>query len=192
MRLFIAVPVPAEAAAALRRVAATEAAELPLRLLPAESLHLTLIFLGERNEEQAEQIIHFMKEAGVTAAQKKAVPPLIRVERLAVYPQGSAPPRVLVAEAAAGREQLGKLHRILIEKIPVSSNRNQNSGKPFRPHITLARWNRKAGSRIKPPHTLLRQDLGISFKPYQLVLYRSRLSREGASYDPLFTVELPS
>jgi RNA 2',3'-cyclic 3'-phosphodiesterase len=190
VRLFIAIPVPAEAASALREAAVPVSAKLPLRLLPTVNLHLTLIFLGEQNEKQLEQIVQFMKKVPVSAAQRKAIPPLIELKHFAVYPRGSDPPRVLAAEAAAGGEQLGLLHRILIEGIPASFNRKQSSGQLYRPHITLARWTRKSAIRIKPSLALAGHSLGITFKPQQLVLYRSQLSREGASYDPLFAVEL--
>ncbi|MCF7942896.1 MAG: RNA 2',3'-cyclic phosphodiesterase [Spirochaetia bacterium] len=190
MRVFIAIPVPAEAASALREAAAPVSAKLPLRLLPAVNLHLTLIFLGEQNKTQVEQLAQFMKKVSVSAALRKAIPPLIGLDRFAVYPRGSAPPRVLAAEAAAGREQLGLLHRILIEGIPASFSGKQSSGQLFRPHITLARWTRKAGFGIESSPVLVRHSVGISFKPRHLVLYRSQLSREGASYDPLFAVEL--
>jgi len=59
-RLFVALDLPEDAREALaawgRKVASPDGAERRLRLVPADALHVTLCFLGWRDEGQAEEI----------------------------------------------------------------------------------------------------------------------------------------
>jgi 2'-5' RNA ligase len=183
-RLFVALDLPEDAREALaawgREVAAPDGAERRLRLIPADALHVTLCFLGWRDEGQAEEI---------AALALGAVGESVAAPRLALGEAAWLPPRrprVLAVDLADEDGALVRLQARVSDALAARAAFVPEK-RPFRPHVTVARVPRgaRAGGREEPaPPPLLR------FPGAAVTLYRSRLSRSGAHYEPLARAEL--
>jgi 2'-5' RNA ligase len=183
-RLFVALDLPEDAREALaawgREVAAPDGAERRLRLIPADALHVTLCFLGWRDEGQAEEI---------AALALGAVGESVAAPRLALGEAAWLPPRrprVLAVDLADEDGALVRLQARVSDALAARAAFVPEK-RPFRPHVTVARVPRgaRSGGREEPaPPPLLR------FPGAAVTLYRSRLSRSGAHYEPLARAEL--
>jgi len=187
-RLFLAIDPPAhvrEALAAWARGAVgpgrgrRSGASRPLRLLEAELLHLTLCFLGERPTIEIEQIAALLGDGVRTVGELSVGAPLWLPPRR---------PRVLAVEVHDPAGALVRLHESLSRALAESIGWEPEGRRPqrFRPHITLARMREDAAPRERelPPTPAL------AFTPREVVLYRSWLAPEGASYEALASATL--
>jgi RNA 2',3'-cyclic 3'-phosphodiesterase len=187
-RLFLAIDPPAhvrEALAAWARVAVgsgrgrRSGAARPLRLLDAELLHLTLCFLGERPTAEIEGIAALLGKGARAVGELSIGAPLWLPPRR---------PRVLAVEVHDPDGDLAGLHESLSRALAAGIGWEPAGRRPqrFRPHITLARMREDAAPRERelPPTPAL------SFTPSEVVLYRSWLAPEGASYESLASATL--
>lgn len=176
-RLFAAVDPPADMAERLvawsRAVAGRQRT---LRVLAAESLHVTLMFLGERPVEE----IGDLTEAIVAAAERGRP---CEVETAAPVWLPPRRPRALAIELHDATGALGELQSDVARLLCAVSGLPEP--KRFRPHVTVAR----SGSGELPgaplpatPSALLTAD--------ELILYRSRLDPAGARYEALASAAL--
>jgi 2'-5' RNA ligase len=168
-RLFAALEVPETARATLHAWALPLGAHEPaLRVLPSESLHVTLVFLGWRPAEAVEPIALAVTEVG------RALP------ELEVTGAAWLPPRrpgVLVADLAP-EPTVMSLQADLVAALGAF---HEPEARSFRPHVTVARVRRGArlgGDDIPSPPEL-------RFRPVGVVLYRSHLGRGGAVYEAI-------
>jgi RNA 2',3'-cyclic 3'-phosphodiesterase len=171
-RLFAALDPPPEVAQELARwarAALRSGGERGPRVLAPESLHVTLMFLGERPFEE----IGDLSEALSAAAE--------RAPALALRP--GAPvwlpprrPRALAVEIGEDTGELGVFQRELARRLcavaglPVPGR--------FRAHLTIARARSGAGPQRELPPTP-----ALGFTAEEVVLYRSRLEPGGARYE---------
>lgn len=177
LRLFLAAEPPEavreELARWARRAIGRSAAA---RRIAAESLHLTLCFLGEQPPAAVEEI---------AALLESMVELFFRVEDLAVGAPAWLPPRrprVLAVEVGDPDGTLRVLHASLAREL-AASLAWQPRHERFRPHITLARM-RPGTERARelPPTPPL------AFTPAALTLFRSDLEPGGAVYTPLASI----
>ncbi len=151
----------------------------PLRLLEAELLHLTLCFLGERPLAEVEQIAAVLGDCAREVGELSVGAPLWLPPRR---------PRVLAVEVHDPDGDLGRLHESLTRALAAGIGWEPEGRRPqrFRPHITLARMREDAAPRQRelPPTP------SLSFLPLKVVLYRSWLAPEGASYEALASATL--
>jgi RNA 2',3'-cyclic 3'-phosphodiesterase len=181
-RLFVAVDPPpdirTELAEWARRLRSATRAAWPLRVLEPDSLHLTLCFLGTRPVAEI---------AALAAALAPAAGPLgeLRVGAPLLLPPRR--PRSLAVEIHDDSGALVALHaRLSAELTRVSGW--QPERRRLRPHVTLARMGR--GVRGAPAPETFPPTPALTFVPPSLILYRSRLDRAGARYEPLAECEL--
>jgi RNA 2',3'-cyclic 3'-phosphodiesterase len=184
-RLFVALDLPAEVRQGIVGWGREALADPALRPVGAESLHVTLAFLGYRAEKEIEQIAGVVRESGGPA-------PLVELgDPVQVPPRGR--PRLFALPAVSpGTEMLQQgLEARLVEEGFYKPEK-----RPFWPHVTVARVRPEArGSRrpavvSKRPEGLPRE-LSEAFLGVRLTLYRSELKPTGARYVPLAQVELP-
>ena len=136
VRLFVALELPGGRRRGARAVGARGGAARACGVLPAESLHVTLAFLGERPDEEAEAI----GEAVAACA------------RAGAAGCGSASRRGWAAASAlaldlvdgAGRVR-GAAGRCVAEAL-AALGAYEPEQRPFRPHVTVARVRR--GARV--------------------------------------------
>lgn len=175
VRLFVALDLPEEARVALAAWAAQAAQRAggALRAVPAENLHLTLAFLGAREETQAPAI------GTLVTATTGVAPQLSLTEALWLPPRR---PGVLSVELHDHTGALASLHSSLIDALAREAAFTPEA-RPFRPHVTVARVRRH--ERVHPNHLELPPPPRMSFAATPLTLYRSRTAPGGARYEPL-------
>ena len=189
MRLFFALDLPGglrEAIAGWQRGFDDPA----LRPVRAENLHMTLVFLGSRDPGEVDAIA----EAGFSRVETPA--PVIEIDpEPAGRPKGRRPGLfALEARSPAAVELQSQVVQGL-----AAAGLHQPDDRPFWPHITVARVRpAKRGSRRpavveRPPGTPnVRSQI---FRPTPLIaltLFRSQTRREGAVYEPMAELELPT
>lgn len=183
-RLFVALDLPEDAREALaawgREVAAPDGAERRLRLIPPNALHVTLCFLGWRDDGQAEEIAAL----ALGAVSEGAPAPPLALGAAAWLPRRR--PRVLAVDLADEGGALTDLQARVSDAL-VARAAFEPEKWPFRPHVTVARVPRgvRAGGREEPA-----RPPPLRFPGAAVTLYRSRLSRSGAHYEPLARAEL--
>ena len=174
-RLFVALDLPE---AAQRALASLREGAFDVRWTPPERYHLTLRFLGD--VEAADAV------AGALA-DVRARPFRLRLSGLGVFPSARKP-RVLIARAEA-EPALEALHRRVEAALGLLGA--EPDPKPFRPHVTLARFRRNP-----PPSSDLRaylnayRDVDVAWDVRRFVLYESLLRPKGAQHRPLATFRL--
>lgn len=199
-RLFVAVDPPEPLAEQLSAWARTAARALgrerhaarrqSLRLLEPELLHATVCFLGERPLAEVPALTERLGECRRPAVELSLGAPLWLPPRR---------PRALAVELHDRDGKLAQIHAELTaglqrpaHDLPLEGEQPPGHAKPrrFHPHITVARMRpAPRGRSRRAPAPSERAPLPptppLSFQPPELVLYRSRLSPDGASYEAL-------
>jgi RNA 2',3'-cyclic 3'-phosphodiesterase len=157
----------------------------PPRVLDAELLHVTLCFLGNRPAEEIDAIAAQLAACGDPAGDLSLGAPLWLPPRR---------PRALAVELHDDDGQLARLQAQVVATLQEVGGWQSGGEAPgevgaagarrrFHPHVTVARMGRGTArfERVLPPTP------SLSFTPSELVLYRSWLSPEGASYEAVAT-----
>ena len=171
MRLFVAAELPEAAVDAL---VAWRPEHKELRLVPRESLHVTLAFLGERDEGDVPVI------GGLLDGLARPVDGL-SLSRARWLPNPKRA-RVLAVELADG--ELAALQAELVDALAASIG-FEAERRRFLPHVTVARVRNRA-----PSGELPELPYAGEFCATYLTLFRSRLSPKGASYEALARASL--
>lgn len=174
-RLFVALDLPGEVRDALAAWGGQAVARAggALRAVPAENLHLTLAFLGAREETEAPAI------GAIVTATTGAAPHLELADALWLPPRR---PGVLSVEIHDETGALATLHASLTDALAKEAAYTPEA-RPLRPHVTVARV--RSGHRVRPRDTELPPPPSIAFEAAALTLYRSITSPKGARYEPL-------
>jgi len=182
IRAFIAVTLPLEVRHFLtglqRKV--RQAADVPVKWVETENLHLTLAFLGNVDEAKRQDISKVLHTAA------SSVRPLtMKVTGLGVFPNPRRP-RIVWAGLAGDVPQLQRLQRAIVDGLgPLGFPLD---GKPFRPHLTLGRVRDSAS--VVQSQALERAVTGLaatgeqSFSVADVHLIKSQLTGSG----PIYTV----
>jgi 2'-5' RNA ligase len=181
IRAFIAVPLSEKNLAAVsdlrRRI---ESRHPQMRWVRTDQIHLTLRFFAALPEEDLDRIHRSMLSVGDLHA-----PFSVTIRGLGGFPRLNRP-RVLWLglEPAA---PLAALYRRLVDALRLEGFAPEE--RPFKPHVTLARARQRSGEEIKPPAWGYSW-CGGSLDVNEMILYRSRLSPQGAVHTPLYRVGL--
>src|SRR5262245_54994786 len=183
-RLFVALDLPDEVRAGIVAWGRRELTDPALRVVPSESLHVTLAFLGYQPEKEIVPLGEIVEGLGATAPEVRlgnpVAKPSSRRARLLALP----------AESHAAIELQAEL-----EKRLVTRGLYKPEKPPFWPHVTVARA-KPEGKGSKRPRKLtgwpggLPKDLLQAAVCRRVTLYRSELKPSGAEYRPLAQVEL--
>jgi 2'-5' RNA ligase len=183
-RLFVALDLPDEVREGIEKWSEAALGDPALRRVPAQSLHVTLAFLGYRPEKEIERIAAVVGESAAPAPAIELLDPVGRP------PQGRARLFALPARSPGAEVlQAGLQERLVAARLYEPEKR------PFWPHVTVARVRPEGrGSRrpmaVSEPPGTLPADLSKSFSGVRMTLYRSELQPSGARYVPLAQVEL--
>ena len=169
-RLFVALDLPAGVRAAL--AAFRDRADARVwRPVPDDALHVTLVFLGHFPEGTSGRVGEIVRTCAGPAADLALGPALLLPPRRA---------RVLCAEVEDGAGALGALQGRLAGAL-AAAGLHEPERRPYRPHATVARL--RSGERS--PRAAPEGPEPVRFAGEAVTLYRSRLSRAGARYEPL-------
>jgi RNA 2',3'-cyclic 3'-phosphodiesterase len=180
-RAFVALDLPDELLDPLiawRRGAIGDVGEV--RLLPRESLHVTLVFLGYQAERDAERIaeICFSDPPG---------PFVLRAEELVGVPPRR--PRLYALALEDPRGALGAWQDVLSKQLE-RARLYEPEKRPFWSHVTLARAKRDRPAPRVEGAPSLPDELRSPFEADQATLYKSTLTPRGAIYEPVARAEL--
>jgi 2'-5' RNA ligase len=173
VRLFVALDLPRAARAALARFRDAAADPTIWRPLRDESFHVTLAFLGHRPEEDVERV------ADVLRALAPWEPPSLALAGGLLLPPRRA--RVLTVALADPGGAAAALQSAVSSGLARAALYEPEE-RPFRAHVTVARL--RSGARA--PRALEAEPEALSFTAGAVTLYRSRVGRGGAVYEPLF------
>jgi RNA 2',3'-cyclic 3'-phosphodiesterase len=184
-RLFVAVDLPDEIRAGLSAWGEAELVDPALRPVRSESLHVTLVFLGHREAEEAEAIEDAVR--GVSAPQV-----LMKLEDPVSLPRRRRAASLFALPAPS--PATSDLHHGLVEKL-VAAGLHEPEKRDFWPHVTVARVRSEGRGKRRPAAVARRpgdlpERLKEPFYAVRLTLYRSELQPGGARYVPLAQVEL--
>lgn len=186
LRLFLALSVPEEVKAQLRRVQLElrETIKEGARWTPPDQFHLTLKFLGSIGQSQVEPLI---------AALSKSIAPfgplVLTASGLGAFPRRGKP-RVLWAGVSDAAQQLPWLQRA-VESASAAFTA-EPAMNDFSGHITLARLSEKfrgAANELKTVLAGAGQRAFGSWTVNHLALMQSELSSAGATH--LLVAEIP-
>jgi 2'-5' RNA ligase len=188
VRCFIAVELPDEIKSGLKKLQAQlkSGSQSPVKWVDPYSIHLTLKFLGNVASDRTGSITEAMKEAsqGVSPFQ-------LEVKDLGVFPNLR---RVQVAWVGVSGEvdKLARLQQQIESALAGLGFAPEN--RRFTPHLTLARLRDRASPEERQRFGQLiadtRFEAAYSLPVEAINLIRSQLSREGAIYSRISSVEL--
>jgi RNA 2',3'-cyclic 3'-phosphodiesterase len=148
-----------------------------LRLVAAESLHVTLAFLGSRPVDEL---------PAVAAAVSSAVSRLgaARMRVAGVKPVPPRRPRLFALDIADPDGGAGALQSAVSEAL-ASGGFYEPERRPFWPHVTFARVRGRGGRGAPRVEPIELAPPDVAFTARHVTLYRSHLSPRGARYEPL-------
>lgn len=183
-RVFVALDLPDRVRAGLAVWGKAELVDPALRPTRPESLHVTLVFLGDREPVEVEEIAAVVKRSGVPA------PPMKLEDPISLPRRGRASLFALpVPSAAASDLREGLVDRLITAGLYAPEKRD------FWPHVTVARVRAEGHGSRRPAAVTRRpgdlpEGLKHAFGSVRLALYRSELQPGGSRYVPLAQVEL--
>jgi RNA 2',3'-cyclic 3'-phosphodiesterase len=185
-RLFVALDLPDPVRAGIVAWGREALSDPALRLVAAESLHVTLAFLGWTAEKEVPRLAEIVEESRGRAPTIELGEPVPRPER--------GRPRLFALPASSPGTV--ELQARLQEKL-VRARLYEPEKRPFWPHVTIARVRREERGSKRPAFVEKRpgplpKNLSQLFRAVRLTLYRSELQPQGAQYTPLAQVELPA
>jgi len=182
-RLFVAVPLANEVRDAVGRLMETVAGA-PIgerafgqpRWVRVDGLHLTLRFLGATPDERQPALARLLESVAA-----ETEPFEVSLSGGGAFPN-AVRPRVLWIGIGAGEARLAALVGRLNEQLaPLGW---PPEGRPFAPHLTLARTDGVPGADERARHLEeAARDLNLSWTADRLVLYKSILGRGPTRYE---------
>jgi RNA 2',3'-cyclic 3'-phosphodiesterase len=189
-RLFVALDLPADVRDGLGEWQRAELRDPTLRPSRAETLHVTLAFLGYHPEREVERIAD-------AALGFNAAAPLITL-RPEPVPVPRSRPRLYAIDADSDETVALQSE---VERRLVDARMYEPEKRDFWPHLTVARVRsekpppgRRRGkpARIARPPGPLPEVLLEPFRGVRVALYRSHLRPSGAEYESVAQTELLS
>ena len=183
LRLFIAVPTPAEVRARLQEVTAElRRAEADVRWEPTEKMHATVKFLGDTPPDRVESLCHALDRVAGSFAPLEVV-----VSGIGAFPSLRSP-RVLWVGMEDPSGGLGRLQQAIEDALsPLGFAREDRA---FHPHVTLGRVR---GQRNMARLLGIVESLTLERQPVQLhdvLLVKSELKPHGSVYRTLRSASL--
>lgn len=174
-RIFFGIFIPSSARAKIDKYLSTH--PLPGKLEQNEKLHITLIFLGEVDDDTLARL----SQAGKRAAQIFHEPINIQAEGPHFIPSLEQPRYVWLS--VLPNAELEKLKVALDEALLDLGVRCRQDFSQFRPHVNLSRIG--SFERLSEEAPVFADELSLSFSAEEFCLVESRLLRQGAVYEVL-------
>ena len=145
------------------------------RLVPEESLHLTLIFIGSINDNDLLKINQVCQDTVSLFS-----PIEIKFNKITYGPNPHSP-RLIWVEGEISKE-LNQLRETLENKLIEQGINIKVENRLFKPHITLARLRTKPSSLLE-----IEEEIDKSFIINRISIVQSELSNQGPKYTDLST-----
>jgi 2'-5' RNA ligase len=150
------------------RATVGQAAAARVRLVPPESLHVTLAFLGHRPAAEVPAVA-----AELRAAAAAAHPVELRPQR---YRETRSVGMIVLEDVGGAAAALAEDVQARLERLGVYRRERRR----WLPHVTVLRFSEPAGLRLDPPNT-------CSIHAVRAALYRSVLGAGGARYEIVYS-----
>ncbi len=177
MRSFLAFEIPPKVKAYLSQVSEAMAKSVPgVRWVRPEGQHITIRVFGEISDARAREITEVLGAAGPSPGVETTL------NRIDAFPDRRRP-RVIVATIDEGVDIIRSIYHDIETRLTALGYEREKRG--FHPHITFG--------RMKCPRLFWRETPPLEcprFAIERIILYKSILGREGATYEPLFEKEL--
>lgn len=173
-RLFIAVPIPENIKKELINIT-----KLPdnFRLTQPQNLHITILFLGETDENNIPQIISELENSIKSHHSFD-----LEISKFDQFPT-SGYPKIIFFTGENEKQKLFQLANDIRDKLKKIGFKDDKS---FKYHITIARQKFKANDTIILPKI----NNSIIIKIDKVILYKSDLKSNGPIYTSLWTGKL--
>ena len=179
LRLFVALDLPGHVREALLSWRSDILRRTPdLRAVAPDALHVTLCFLGSRPATEVQAIA-----AACDGALRQAAAGELGLGAALWLPPRR--PRVLAVELDDLTGELARVQGAVSEAL-ADGGWYTPEKRPFLGHVTVAR----VPARARPRPTSLPPLASLRFRAPAVTLYRSRLQRAGAQYEPLASVPM--
>jgi RNA 2',3'-cyclic 3'-phosphodiesterase len=177
-RLFVAINLPDAVRRSIERIVGLFKSEfLNYRFLDSRNWHITLIFLGDQDEDILSKTIDVVD--GVISSFSL---PEMKFNRIVFGPDENHPRMIWISGSAETSEELGGINEELKHHLGEADLGFENSPKKFQAHITIARLKKSmkgGGPPIKLP------TLSLSFDADSAELMESNLVSSGPEYTVL-------
>jgi 2'-5' RNA ligase len=174
-RVFIAINLPGEIKKSLVKYQANWP-ELPIRWIKPENLHITLIFLGNLNDQETAEACKAVEEVA-----PKHTPFSVNLNKIYYGPPQKMPPRMVWVKGESSQELTNlknDLEKALSERV---NFRLEN--RAFIPHITLGRLRTWEWRGINPEERpTVDEEINLIFEANSVEVMESELKRGGAEY----------
>lgn len=181
MRIFVAIDLPEDLKESIFEISQKIVKQSPLRLVAKENLHLTLVFLGEKSEEEVERV----KEA-VAEATNRFGQIFLTVENLEFFPPGR--PRGIWFKMGGETEKLKQFHKKIIDEL--LKQKIQVEDLRFTSHVCVGRFKKETRAGSEARKKVEEISLKESFLAEKVTVFQSRLSPKGPTYFKLAEYEL--
>ncbi len=184
MRTFIAIDLETEVRENLEKVIHTLKPAGPgIKWVNTEGIHLTLKFLGNISNEQADEI-----KAVMDRSAENHSPFTLECRGLGTFPVKSRNPRIVWA-GIDEQSDLMAIQKELDQQLAELGFSKEK--RTFHPHLTLGRARKKTNSRLLIPEIKKygSQEFGKTLVD-KIILYESTLTPEGAVYSRIHESEL--
>lgn len=171
MRLFVGLAVDEPVKEALERLTLRlRAKDDGLRWSTPDQWHVTLVFLGQVDDEARAHLVRELREVRQPALR-------LRMERLGVFERTG----ILHAEVEVSAELLGLYKAVAAAVLRMGL---EVETRPYRAHVTLARSRNRDGAKTiaRLRHSAEKQKLGARWDASEFLLYQSQLSPGGSKY----------
>ena len=179
IRAFVALDLPERVVAAVAAWQEEALGSSELRPIRPEALHLTLAFLGDREEAEIDRarevVMAYENEAGPVPIELESEPQGVPRRRPRVVAFGAVSP--------PASDLQGRIAADLVEAGLLEPER-----RPWWPHLSVARVRGRASIGRLPP---MPAGPGHTFDAVRVALYRSELGPQGARYSTLAGFDLP-
>lgn len=182
-RIFIAINLPESLKKKLRAFE-DKWPQIPARWTKQENLHITLLFLGNLDDNQLTQTIKAIEEA------TKKHQPFFAILKHVCFDSDKKMPRMIWVEGEAENCLLSLQKNLeqAIFNLP-SYQFKEKEDRPFKFHITLARikqWQFKELEEMPE----VNEDINFKFEVNTIEIMESQLKRQGPEYTILESFEL--
>jgi 2'-5' RNA ligase len=177
-RAFIAVDLPMGAEDSLRP-AMEELSRLGVRPVGRDNMHITLLFLGNVQEQEMPKIIKAMEQIKTKSF-------LCRITGMGTLPEGR--PRVIFCRIEEGASELEAINRELASRIRESGIKLED--RRLLPHLTIARCTPQTDFAQLREFIGKEKGPGLEFQCSEIKLKSSLLSSTGAVHKDIFVRSL--